>query len=405
MLEAKEGINNRLRVYSKIIARGRQDVRGQRLLDRTAMAAAQSAAIEAAEFYKSEVAPDWQRIQNMSRAEIEAANSTDANLGSLSGVLVMQATLPLFKYQFPVLGGMYQDFSAEPGLFNVAEISRIVVVPAVQEYDATSDATGRPKGWVTVQPVVSIDAPVTLDSYIGVPVVFGNTILAGTLRRLFEEFRPASMYALAKRFIGKVTALMTPANFNAYATVTAPDTDGIIKVPDAYPTYAVARKNFSVDSFQDVEAAFDANEVPPTDRGIVLNAKYFSQAKRDARLSLFFAAARDEEIITEGKLPAKVEGFVPFRGPYLPATNNMVGFAFHKAGIILKQRLPADFTKALPGVMIPGSVIPVTDSDSGLSCLLVEYVSLLGGFAEARMETMIGAAVGDKRGGLVITSA
>lgn len=310
----------------------------------------------------------------------------------------MQRALPLFKYQFPVLAALFQDFSAEPGLFNVAEVTRITSVPAVEEYDTSSGDDGRPKGWYTVATPTSTDAPIKLDSYVGVPIVFGNTTLAGTMRRLFDEFGPASMYALAKRFMAKAAALMTPANFNAYAAVS--DT-----VPDAYPTYAVAFKDFSVDSLQDIEAAFDTNEVPPTDRGILLNAKLNSQLKRDARLSLFFAAAADQEIVTEGKLPDSVEGFVPFRAPWLPSTNNMVGFAFHKAGIILKQRLPTDFTTALQGVPIPGSVTIVTDPDTGLSCPLVQYVDLRRGFTESRLETLIGAALGDVRGGLVISQA
>ena len=95
---------------------------------------------------------------------------------------------------------------------------------------------------------------------------------------------------------------------------------------------------------------------------------------------------------------------MPYRAPYLPATNNLVGFPFHKAAIVLKQRLPLDFSTALPGVPLPGSATPVTDPDSRLSCLLVQYVNLQQGYAEWRAETLVGAAVGDKRGGLCLTS-
>jgi len=50
--------------------------------------------------------------------------------------------------------------------------------------------------------------------------------------------------------------------------------------------------------------------------------------------------------------------------------------------------------------MIPGSITPVTDPDTKLSVSLVQRVDLLKGYAEYRPEAILGAAVGDKRGGL-----
>jgi hypothetical protein len=206
----------------------------------------------------------------------------------------------------------------------------------------------------------TIDAPITLDEYIGIPIVFSSGIIASTIRRLFDEQGPAAIYAMAKYYVGKVTGLLTPANFNAYAAITAPDSKGVVKVPTAYPTYPVSKKNFSMDAVDDLEAIFDQNEVPRSSRGIRLNAEYYGQLRRDPRLGLFFAATREPGIIEQGKLPGTLDGFMPVRAPWLPATNNMTGFAFHKAAVLLKQRLPTDFTEAL-GVMIPGTVTTVVD--------------------------------------------
>jgi hypothetical protein len=66
-------------------------------------------------------------------------------------------------------------------------------------------------------------------------------------------------------------------------------------------------------------------------------------------------------------------------------------------------RLPNDYTKVLPGASY-GNVTNVTDSETGLSVMLVEYVNHTGGYAEMRGEVMIGAGLGDKRGGLLLTS-
>jgi hypothetical protein len=355
----------------------------------------QAVAIDAANCYQEEIAPHFRSLVDMPIREIAAATDADS-LGTLSGALVLQQSLPLFKYSYPVLASLYADFSATPGRFNQTEDTRIITAPAVQTFDNTVGADGRPNGWKTVSAAQSADVPIKLDEYIGVPIVFSQATLGSTLRRPFEEQGPAAIYAIAKYYVAKMTALLTPANYNAYAAV-----NGAL-VPDAYASYAIALKDFSMDAIDDLEAIFDANEVPVQDRGVLLNAKYHGRLRKDPRLGLFFAAMQKPDMITEGKLPS-LDGFLPYRAPWLPTTNNMVGFAFHKGGVVLKQRLPSDFTQAL-NVMVPGSVTTIVDPETGLSCLLVQYVNLQGGYAEWRVETMLGAGVGDKRGGLCIVS-
>jgi hypothetical protein len=87
-----------------------------------------------------------------------------------------------------------------------------------------------------------------------------------------------------------------------------------------------------------------------------------------------------------------------------PTSNNVVGFAFQKAGVLLKSRLPTDFSQALGGVMFPGSITTVTDPDTKISLMLVQYINPTQNYAEWRPEVMLGASVADNRAGLVITS-
>jgi hypothetical protein len=385
-----------LKRYAEIVARNtRRTGPGQKFTQQTAEEM-RGVAIEAANFYNEELDPHFNKFADMPVNEIMAATDADS-LGTLAGVLVLQRSLPLFTYDFPVLSSLYTDFSATPGLYNQTENTRVIVAPAVQTYDPTTGTDGRPNGWKTVQAAQSTDVPIKLDTYVGVPIVFGQATISATIRRLFDEQGPAAIYAMAKYYVAKITALMTAGNFNAYAVATQ---DG--KVPDAYPTYAVAVKDFSMDAIDDLEAIFDANEVPTTDRCLCLNAKYHGKLRKDPRLGLFFAAMQKPDMVTEGRLP-NLNGFMPHRAPWLPSANNLVGFACHKAGIVLKQRLPTDFTQAL-NVMVPGSVTTLTDPKSGLSCLLVQYISLQGNYAEWRLEALLGAGVGDKRGGLCLTS-
>lgn len=384
-----------LREYASILRRSTTSIRGENKLRHSAAEQNKVAAIEASNFYATDLAPHSKAIRDLPFDEIAAATDADS-AGTLAGTLVLQESLPLFRYEYPLLASFYSDFSPTPGLLNQTEDTRVVVSPAVQEYDNTTGDDGRPNGWKTVTPAKAIDVPITLDTHVGVPIVFGADTLASTMRRLFEEQGPAAIYAMAKYYVAKITALMTPVNYNAYAVANG------TTVPDAYSTYAVSQKSFSMDALDDLEAVFDNNEVPAKGRSILLNAKYHGLLRRDPRLSLFFAAMQKPEMVTKGELPG-LNGFIPQRAPWLPSTNNMVGFAAHQAGIILKQRLPSDFTTAL-NVVVPGRVTTVIDAESRLSCLLVEYIDLRRGFAEWRVENLLGAGPGDKRGGLCLTS-
>jgi len=391
---------------------------------------------------------------------IKAADVTDAQVGLLAGTLVLQRALPLLQYEYPLLSAITSDYSDSPGLYGQTETTRIILKPAVQTYNPATDSAGRPKGWDTASPAQSVDVSVTLDEHVGVPIVFGVQTLAKTIRNLFGETAPMALYALGGYAVNKLTALMTAGNFNAYAantigtgattddstTITVASTAGMYpgqaisgtgipsntyvrsitdattavltqaatatgntltftlgggKVPTEYSTYIEAMADFNMASLGKIKAAFDVNEVPMQDRFALLNAAYHQRLSQDGTFNSFFAATRKPEVITDGILP-KLQGFNPLEAPWFPSSNNRVGFAGHKASLILKTRLPQDFSSAV-GAMVPGSVTTVT-TPGGISVLLVQYVSLRENYAEWRPEVMLGAAVGERRAGLVLTS-
>jgi len=346
-------------------------------------------------------ASDIRRNKEFFDMPLMAADYADpaGNLGTLSGTLVAQRTLELFKLQFPMINRVYTDFSDTPAQFKQTEDTRVIIVPAVQSYDTTLDTTGRPKGWDTVSTAQTKDVPITLDEHIGVPIVFDSNTLAGTVRRLFDEQAPAASYAFAKYFVEKIYKLMTPANFNAYAAVNG------AYVPVAYATYAKGLGDFGRSSLVDIATIFNPNQVPIPDRTCLLNSQYYGQLSKDPSLITFYAGQRSPEIITDNELP-KLGTFLPMEAPNLTNRNNtpnLVGFAMHKAGIIAKTRLSNDYTLALPGSSY-GSVTTITEPDLGISVVLVQYVNHTGGYAEWRIQAMLGAAVGDNRGGLCLTS-
>lgn len=394
---------------------------------------------------------------------IMAADVTSDSLGVLTGALAMQATLPALLRENPILSAITTDFSAEPGLYNQTANTRIVLKPAVQTYDATIGSNGRPNGWTTASEARTVDAPVTLDQYYSVPIVFGVTSLASTGRKLFDEQAPQAIQAMGDYAVDLLSALMTAGNFNAFRgtslaagattsgskTVTVTSTasafvgavitgtgiptgafiksvdDGTTltlskaatatntgltltisgqgKTPTAYTTYARAFADFSVADLDLIAAAFDSNNVPMRDRLAVLSPTFYRKLGSDSQINALLQGTGNASYLTERKLPM-ISNFELMNSPWMPSSSSRVGFAGHRASLVFKSRLPMDLQNALPGTPMPGSVATITDPGSGLSMALVSYYDMQGGYAEWRPEIMAGVAVGDRRTGLVLTS-
>lgn len=332
--------------------------------------------------------------------EILAADYSDpkGNLGTLSGSLMAQKALEAFKYGVPELARVTTDFSADVGYYGQTEVTRIVVAPQVDTYDATL-VNGRPNGWVSLSAVQTTDVSITMSYHLGLPVVFDSNTLAAANRNLFEEQAVMAAYAIGKQLYTLIYGLMTPANFAAYAAVSG------AKVPLAYAKFSVPIGDFGRGKLIDLAMAFNLNEVPVQNRTVFLNSPYFAQLSKDPSLVSFFAAQRAPEAVADNELP-KVATFVPMEAPNFTTANttaNLVGFAMQCGAIVAKTRVPMDYTAAMPEAQY-GRVVLVTDPVTGMSLKNVQYTNHLGGYSESRLEILLGAAVGDTRGGLCITS-
>lgn len=452
--------NDTIKAYGAIIAKNAAIPLSAATAAEKQQLARESAAIFAADIDKNPI------ILHMSMDDaIKAADYSDAALsvGLLSGSLVMQRALPLMLTKNPLLGSITTDFSAEPGLLNQTTSTRIVLKPAVQSYDNTDDGNGRPFGWKTASPAQTVDVLVTLDEYVGIPIVFGAATLAQTTRRLFDESAPMAINALGSYATAKLAALMTPTNFNAYkgtSVGTGATTSGsksitfasttIVypgqaisgtgipsgtyiasvesataasltrkatatntgltftlsggKVPTAYTTFVKALASWTVAELDLLAAAFDNYDVPMEDRFACLNSSYYRKLGSDSAVNALMQGTGDASYLTERRLP-KMSNFELQNSPWMPSGSNQAGFAGHKAALVLKTRLPQDIGTAMPGVNASGSATVITDPSTDLTMLLVQYADRQGNYAEWRPEIMLGASVGDRRAGMVITSA
>lgn len=386
-LEARPGPAEIVKAYSALSARNLS----LRASNATELKAKSEIALEMGALWARDIRGNSE-VLNM---PLMAATAADT-LGTLAGTLVAQQTLDLFRIEYPLIQRCFLNFSSEPAHLGQIVNTRIVGKPSVQTYDPTLGADGRPLGWKLASAATTTSVDVTVDEHIGVPIMFDANALASTSRKLFEEMAPAAAYALASYFVAKIYALMIPANFNAYAVING------AKVPVAYTSYARAAIDFARSAFVDLAGIFSPNEVPNRDRSVVLNTPYYSAISKDPSLATIWSALQAPEIVTEGRLP-KLSTFLPVDAPDFPTSLNRVGFAMQRAAIVAIARPPSDYNSVLPGAG-NGLVLMVTDPDTQLTILSVQYVDHKGGYSESRLSAMIGAGVGDKRAGLCITS-
>jgi hypothetical protein len=175
-------------------------------------------------------------------------------------------------------------------------------------------------------------------------------------------------------------------------------------VTSAMGTYVKAQASFAVADLDAMAAMFDNNNVPLDNRFAILRPDYYRKLGSDSAVNAILQGTGDLSYLTERRLP-KMSNFELLNAPYMPTGSNRQGFVGHKASLVAKTRLPMDLSTAIPGTTVPGSVATITDPQTGISMALVSYYNMQGGFAEWRPELMAGVAVGDRRAGLVITSA
>lgn len=393
----QEGPTNILKALT-VLTQRQLSIRG---MDAGAVKERQKIALEAASIYNREILDTVLEAEGARRirpdfigAPLEAATDADV-LGTLSGTLVAQRALQLFKYKLPLVDRILIDFSEQQAVKGQVVATRKITVPSVQTYDPTLGVSGRPNGWATASAATTVDATVALDELVGVPIPLSMSTLSSTHRNLFAETAPAATYALAKYFIDKIYAKATAANFNAYAAVGA-------KVPTAYATYAAALVDFARSKVAEIGAAFDWNEVPEEDRTLILNPSYYAKGTTDPSLVNFFAGQQSPGIVTQGVLPP-LNDFGLLKAGNFPQTNNRVGIAIQRNAFIGVSRLPSDYTQVLPGAN-NGAVSQITDPETGMTVMLIQYVNHQQGYAEWLICALLGADVGDKRAGLVLTS-
>lgn len=314
---------------------------------------------------------------------LDAAVAADT-VGTLAGTLVAQRTIEFYKYEFPALQLITTDYSDQPANYNQTTSTRIVTAPALMTYSATIGADGKPAGWVIATPAATTDANITIDNHKGVEIMFDANALASTARRLFDEQAGPAGYVLGKAMVDGLYAKIVTGTFASNAAFTESAVD------------------FGRRTFSKASRILNNQGAPMQNRFCLMNSTYFEKLEQDPTL-VTLAQYQKPEIITDSQLP-RISRFLPIEAPNLPTTGNMAAFFGHKSSLMIQTRVPNDYSTILPGASY-GNVMVVTNPDTGISVLLVQYVNHSGGYASWRIAAMWGTAVGNEKGGVIVKSA
>jgi hypothetical protein len=315
-------------------------------------------------------------------------------LGILSGTLVAHRTLDLYKYEFPILSAITTDFSDQPAQYKQTTTTRIIVVPAVLSYNSTPDSTGRPVGYTIVTPAQTVDAPITLSYHRAVDVVFDANTLASTTRNLFGEQAEANAYALGLDVVNNLYGVITPANFGGAGN---------------NPAFSVPLINYGRPTFSKAKRVLNLQGVPYNNRFALSNSYMQEQLEQDPTL-VSLAVFQKPEIITDSQLP-QIARFTPYEAPNLPATavagvgnGQLAAFFGHRSALLMQSRIPNDWSTVLGTNSGYGLVSVVTNPDTGLSVLLVQFSNPQSAHAEYRLALIYGLAAGNPKGGQIVTN-
>ena len=200
---------------------------------------------------------------------------------------------------------------------------------------------------------------------------------------LFGEQEEGLHYALGKSLVDALYSLLVVANFPAKTTQ--------------------ALVGFGRATVVNMARDLSKRGVPTTHRTLLLYSDYFAGLASDSAL-VSLAAYQRPELITGYQLP-NVAGFDIFEAVNLPSIGNLAGFGFTPDALVMVTRLPNDYTTVFPGATGGGVTSVVTNHDTGLSVMLVQYLNHQLGQAVMRVAFMFGVAAGQAASGQTLVSA
>lgn len=279
-------------------------------------------------------------------------------MATLSATEILADTLAAFKVQFPMIaggGGFGTDFSSDRARKGDTVIAHIRTLPSVQNYDATNgyQASGAEASSLLT------DIPVVLDQHKHVPVKLDHIDQLSSRKDLYLGAINDMAFVLGKKVVDDVLGLVKAANFSTAITESIANT--------TKATLDTATKKLN------------QRGAAPTGRFGIVNSDFYNALESDAQISSGDYHGQRRAGNAFGNLQ-NLAGFANvWEYPDLPANaENVAAFFGTRPAIAIVSRLPSDPLEIAraAGVPVPALIQTVTDPDSGLSLLGIQWVQL-----------------------------
>lgn len=284
--------------------------------------------------------------------------------GTLNTTLIAQKTLTTLLAKFPILARISTDFGDNPLLFNQSLKVKLASARTAISYSTTN-------GYVPADATL-VDSTVTLNQHIHDTYQVNDQEASSTSLDLIARFANISAYALGRKIMDDLMALVLNANFSSNTVVGAP---GV----------------FDRDKLIDVNKAMNDRNVPDLERMALLNNDYYAALKKDL-VVVSNAVNPASNVVESGVLP-DVDGNMVARYTSLPGNSeNLVGAVFLPEALALATRVPMAPPEGLP---VGGLVTVVRDDNSGLAIQVREWYEFALGQHRRTSTLMYGVAIGN----------
>lgn len=310
-------------------------------------------------------------------------------LGTLATATIVQEALALVFTKRPVLKKISTGFTDRNGSpiaqYGQAVITRTKGIPTVQNFGSAASARA------------DTDVSVTLNNFKEVAYVFTPAEYSGTNRDLVRESAEPLAIALANAMVDAIAALWTIGNFPTRSGADAVANGSTI-------TKTTLANGWDYDHLLTVRSTLNKSGVPEGSRFYVGNSDVYGSMLSDLRIVAALNNPDNASAIKLGQLP-DVSGFGLAEYPGLPTTGNLVGFAGSPDSTVYAARVPKDPREVIPGLPVPGNIGVVTEPKTGLSVMVLEYLTMSDLTVTTKLVWMYGVAVGNANNGQLIVSA
>lgn len=311
------------------------------------------------------------------------------SLGTLATATIVQEALALVFTKRPILNQISMGFTDKNGspvaAYNQAVITRTLAIPTVQNFGGTISAKA------------DVDVSVTLNNFKEVGYNFTPVEYSSTNRDLIRETAEPMAIALANAMVDAIAAKWTIANFP-----TRTQADAVANGATVSKTVKAAGWDYA--HLVDVRTTLNKAGVPDFKRFYVGNSDVYGSMLNDGRIVYALNNPDNAGAIKSGKLPEVVAGLSLGEYAALPTTGNLVGFAGSPDSTVFAARVPRDPRELMPGLTIPGNMGIITEPRTGLSVLVLEYITMSDLSITTKLVWMYGTAVGNANNGQLITT-